>query len=330
MKLLKKDLKHGIIKIKIDDPEDGWNLQSVLEEGDLISGMTLRSLEVLRGNKIEKTKKKRVFLKISLEKKDFHEYTGKLRLIGKIVEGPEELIGSYHTLEAYVGEILTIEKKWKKWQLDKLERSLKKQPKVLVCVMDEREATIAEIGEKVKILAEITNKHAGKELGYDQKKYFGEIASFLEKSNLNNVILAGPGFAKSDLAKQIKTDKKVFVDSCSHAGITGIQEIIKRGLLNRISRDLRISEETKAVEKFFEELSKDGLVTYGKEEVRKALEMGAVKELLICEGMVRDLEGLMETADKMKTKIMIISERHESGEKLKNMGGIAAFLRYKI
>ncbi|MCD6368068.1 MAG: mRNA surveillance protein pelota [Candidatus Aenigmarchaeota archaeon] len=331
MKLLKKDLRHGIVKLKIDDPEDAWKLQSILEVGDLISGTALRSSEVVRGDEKEKTKKKPIFVKISLEKKEFHEYTGRLRLTGKIVDGPEEFIGSYQSLEADVGKILTMEKEWKKWQLDKLERSLKKQPKVLVCVLDEREATIAEVGEKIKVLTEITNKNAGKEFGgSSNKEYFGEIISFLKNKDYDKIVIAGPGFAKDDLMKMMDLDKKIFVDSCSHAGLNGIQELIKRGILDRVSEDSRISEETRIVEKFFEDLSKDGLVTYGKDDVRKALEMGAVEELLISESMVRELEDLLELAEKMRTKILIVSEHHEAGEKLKNMGGIAAFLRYKI
>ena len=331
MKILKKDLKHNILKIKIDDPEDAWKLQGILEEGDLISGMTMRSSEIVRGDQKEKTNKKRVFLKILLEKKDFHEYTGKLRLTGKIIEGPEDLIGSYHTMQGDVGEILTIEKKWKKWQLDKIERSLKKQQKVLVCVMDEREATIAEVGEKVKILAEITNKRAGKGFGNaDYKEYFKEIKSFLEKKTLDNVILAGPGFAKNDLLKEMDRNKRFFIDSSSHTGSVGISEIIKRGTIEKVSKDSRISKETKIVEEFFKELSKDGLVTYGKKEVERAIENGAVEKLLISEEKTKEFEKMISVAEKMKTEIMIISERHESGEKLKNMGGIAAFLRYKI
>lgn len=196
--------------------------------------------------------------------------------------------------------------------------------------MDEREATIAEVGERVKILTEITNKKTGKGFGdADYKEYFKEVISFLEEKPLDNIILAGPGFAKNNLKKEWKSDKKIFIDSSSHTGVVGISEIIKRGTIEKVSRDSRISKETKAVEEFFKELSKDGLVAYGEKEVEEAVVNGAIEKLLISEEKTREFEDLMNTAEKMKTEIMIISERHESGEKLKNIGGIAAFLRYK-
>lgn len=330
LKILKKDLKHGIVKIKIDNPDDAWGLQSILEKGDLISGKTMRSSEVLRGEQKEKTRKKPAFLKIRLEKKEFHEYTGKLRLTGKIV-GSEELTGSYHTLEAKPGKVLTIEKDWKKWQLKKIKRRLKKQPRVIVCVMDEREATIAEVGEKVKILAEISNKKAGKQYGgYESKEYFGEIKSFLKRKKINNIILGGPGFAKNNLAKEFDTEKRVILESSSHTGVTGVSEVIKRGAIERVIRESRISKETREVEKFFKKLGKDGLVTYGKEEVERALKAGAVEKLLVSEKMTRDFKELIKLGEKMDSDVVIVSERHQSGEKLKNMGGIAAFLRFKI
>ena len=42
------------------------------------------------------------------------------------------------------------------------------------------------------------------------------------------------------------------------------------------------------------------------------------------------MEELLEEADKIGTKVMIISSEHQNGEKLFRMGGIAGLLRYKI
>ncbi len=335
--MLKKDLKSGFLTLKLENPDDAWKLESVLEEGDLVSGRTLRSTEVLRGDKKERTGKKPVFLKISLEKKEFHEYSGKLRLMGKVVEGPEEVIGSYHTFSAEEGKIVTIQKNWKKWQLDKIRKSMVKQPRILVCVMDEREATLAEVGERVRILAEISNKSAGKQFGEsDSGSYFREIVSFLNNKSAGRVVIAGPGFAKDDLYKKIEEkEKKLFektiTDSCSHTGETGIQELIKRGAVERAGRESRLSRETMMVEEFLQELSKDsGMAAYGKEEVEKAVEMGAAERLLVSEREVKRHEKLMEKAEKKGAAVTVISEEHESGQKLSKLGGLAAFLRFRI
>ncbi len=333
MKILKRDLKSGIVTLKLEVPEDAWKLESVLEEGDLISGKTFRSVEILRGDKKEKVGKRSVFMKISLEKKEFHEYSGKLRLTGKVLEGPEDSLGSYHTFSVGEGDVVTIEKEWKRWQLEKLERAQVKEEKVIVCVMDEREATIAEVGEKIKLIAEVRNKSGGKQFGIsDSKTYFGEILSLLKRRN-EKIIIAGPGFAKEEFYKSLEPDisKRVTLDSCAHTGITGIQEIIRRGTIERVRKGSRISQETLLVEKFLEELGKDsGMVTYGEKEVEEAVKMGAVEKLLVSEKDVKKFENLMEIAEKNGAEVIVISSEHEAGEKLYNLGGIAAFLRFKI
>ena len=58
MKILHKDLKHGIIKIKADNSEDLWYLESIIEPDDLISGMTERKIKI--GGADEKSKISRV------------------------------------------------------------------------------------------------------------------------------------------------------------------------------------------------------------------------------------------------------------------------------
>ena len=331
MKILKKDLRSGLITLKLENPDDGWKLESILEEGDLISGKTMRSTEIVRGDKRERGGKKPAFLKIILEKKEFHEYSGKLRLTGKIIEGPEETLGSYHTFGVGEGTVITIEKKWKRWQLEKLKRSQIKHEKVIVCVMDERDATIAEVGEKVKIISEV-RRTGGKQFGEsDSKGYFGEIISILRRKG-GKIILAGPGFAKEDLYKQLDSElsERIVIETCSHTGKTGIQEIIRRGAIEKVRKGSRITEETNLVEEFLGELAKDGLVTYGEKEVESAVEMGAVKKLLVSEKKIREFEKIMEKAEQSGAEVFIISEKHESGQKLYNLGGIAAFLRFKV
>ncbi|UCG95611.1 MAG: mRNA surveillance protein pelota [archaeon] len=338
MKILKKELKKGFLTLKMENPDDAWKLEGLLEEGDLVSGRTLRSKEILRGDSKERTGKKPVFLKIKLGKKEFHDYSGRLRLTGEIVEGPEDTIGSYHTFGLEEGTVITIEKEWKKWQLDRIKKSLVRQPKILACVMDEREAVFSEIGEKIKAVAEISNPRAGKQMGEtDFRNYFGELISFLKGKSeyYDKIILAGPGFAKEDLQKQIKErepelSKEIVTETCSHTGETGIQEIIKRGAVERVGRESRISLETKLVEDFLGEIAKDGPVTYGKGETGKAVEMGAVEKLLVSEKDVKENENLMKDAEKHGAEVFVISEEHQSGQKLAKLGGVAAFLRFKV
>ena len=60
----------------------------------------------------------------------------------------------------------------------------------------------------------------------------------------------------------------------------------------------------------------------------KTLEMGAVKIILVSEGL--DIEEFVEKAKQYNTIVEIISKDTREGEQLFQLGGIAAILRWKI
>ncbi|MFP4634091.1 MAG: mRNA surveillance protein pelota [Candidatus Aenigmatarchaeota archaeon] len=342
MKILERNEKQGLVKLKVENPNDVWELEHVIEEGDLVGGRTLRRKMIERKDGEEKGEKRPVYLTIQAEKIKIHEHTGNLRITGKIQEGPEDVeMDSYHTIVAEPGKVLTVVKKggWKDWQLKTLKRAYRKPPKVLVCVLDRDKATLAKVTNEVDILTEVESREPGKQ--YDSEKsgeYFGEVISILERKykDFDKVVVAGPGFAKDGLYEKIKDRNKEMAEKVTKASTsqterTGVQEVINRGIIEDIVRESRISEESKEVERVFEEISKDtGKVTYGEEEVKKAVEMGAVERILVSEKKLKEHRELVAEAEDKGAEVLIVSERHESGEKLNNMGGIAAFLRYRI
>ena len=80
------------------------------------------------------------------------------------------------------------------------------------------------------------------------------------------------------------------------------------------------------------EISKDNLATYGYDDVKGAIETGAASRLLVLDTLVRDKKAhtLLETAKSMNMESTIVSSSHEAGQKLKGLGGVGAFLRYKL
>jgi len=109
MKILKSDLKHGMIFVKTEVEEDLWYLKNIITVGDRVKSRTMRSQFIERDGQKIKTGKKPMFLKLELEKIEFNESVYKLRLMGKILEGPDDvLLGSYHTIEIGIGDLLTI------------------------------------------------------------------------------------------------------------------------------------------------------------------------------------------------------------------------------
>ena len=330
MKIIEQDLKKGMIKLKIESFEDCWHLYNIIEEGDYISGYTYRSISQSQ-DKIRKKKeeKQRVYLKIKVTDKEFQEFTNRLRIRGIIVSGTEEK--AYHTFNIEPEMEIKIEKEWKDYQLKRLKEALKKHPKVCVVAIDDENATIAIIHEYgIEEVANIKLNRKGKMYEGEEKKNYGEILSKISSMEIPIVII-GPGFEKDNFVEYAKGKiKNYIVEPTAHAGMVGIKEAIKRGIIEKIDEKNRVAMEMRSVEEILEKIAKNEPVAYGKEEIKKAIELGAVEKLLILNSMVRENEELMKKAEKIGAKIVIISDLHEGGEKLAALGGLAAALRFQI
>ena len=80
-------------------------------------------------------------------------------------------------------------------------------------------------------------------------------------------------------------------------------------------------------------LSKNSeLVVYGLNQTKNAINMGAVKKLLILDIYMKDdnIEKLMDLTENMGGEVTIISNEHDGGKQLEALGGMAAILRYPI
>jgi protein pelota len=327
------DLRHGFGRLKPENADDLWLLSNIVTGGSLVTARTLRSVEVRRGDEKEKVGKKPVTLTIKVEKV---ELSTALRLGGKITESPPEIPHEWHTIEVEPGDEIKVVKEWKHWEIDKIKAAAKAAVPVVVCILDEREADVWLIKERPKHVAHVRGVGLGKGEEKSKKAEFhGEVVSVLKRQEANYIIIAGPGFEKEDIVKFIKErekelSKKVTVDSLNHTGELGLHELIKRKTVEKVAKESRLTEEVEAVEEFFTLLAKGGNVAYGKKAVEAAVNAGAVETLLVSDTKVHEFEILLESAEKMKGKVMIIGSEHPSGEKLLGMGGIAAILRYKL
>ena len=119
------DSKGKLARIRVECPLDMWHLQNILEAGDFVTAKTLRTIFIQKEEGKEKGEKKFVTLKIKVEKIEFDKYKNKLRIGGRIIEAPKEVQkGDYHTIEAGVGSLLTVEKQeWKQEQIERMERA---------------------------------------------------------------------------------------------------------------------------------------------------------------------------------------------------------------
>lgn len=350
MKLIHKNLKKGEIKFKVENNDDLWYLSHIIEKGDLVKGKTTRKIDYGKGEK-SRAEKKLIFLTIGIETVEFHKHSNVLRVLGKVVEGPEEVgKGDHHTFELDEGTVIALVKqKWLKFQMDWLDEAIKsKVAKILICVLDRENAYFA-LSKKYgyEMLSSISGEVQKKE---ERAKSSGQfyitvvdvLKKYLKRYKPANIVVASPAFFKEDLIKLIKDEelkKKIVLAGCSNVGENGINEVLKRPEVEQVLKQDRIAKEIKMVETVLSEISKDGLFSYGIKEVENALNAGAIKILMVCDQFIQEkrMEGgfekidkIMKTVEDMKGEIHIIGSEHEGGKKLYGLGGIAAILRYKL
>lgn len=126
--------------------------------------------------------------------------------------------------------------------------------------------------------------------------------------------------------------KGAAIEATGQAGMTGIHEALKRGSVERVAKDSRVSQETALVERFLEALATGKPAAYGPGETRRAAEMGAVEVMLVADRLVRAGEGetYLDLARDMGAQAHVISTLHEAGARFDALGGVGALLRYAI
>lgn len=144
----------------------------------------------------------------------------------------------------------------------------------------------------------------------------------------------------SKIYNDILKNKSKFVITHSSTGyLQGLEEVLKDPATKKRLSDTKFSEESEVLHKFQIALNDDdGRAWYGLEEVTKALDLDAVRYLMVTDQLFRsdDIDtrrnyiDLTERAKNLGAKVFIFSSLHESGIQLNQLTGIAALLKYPV
>lgn len=266
---------------------------------------------------------------------------GQNNLITETFEPPEELgVRLYRCDQTFV--------------VEPLEEILEIKELYGLVVIERNEATIGLlVGKKIKILRNFESYIPGKTNKGGQsaarfariregmaKEFFRKIAEavkdeFFNLKNLKGILVGGPGPTKEDFLKegQLVTalkEKVIAVKDIGYADEHGLELLVD--VSKDVLADQEITKEKDLLENFFNKLGKDKDKTvYKIEEVKKALEMGAVDTLYLSKKLKKEeMQDLENLAKKTSVKIEIISNETEEGIQFYNLGGVGAILRFKI
>lgn len=335
-----------------ENVDDLWHLSHVLESGDLVSGDTTRRIQ-RADDQMRDTGGEREHMHVTIEVSDveFARFANRLRVGGEIVGcSREDQLGHHHTLNVEERSEIEIEKRFKPDQIERIEAAEEAtdNPDVAIVTVEEGEAyvhTVAQYGTEE--YASFTKPTGKGEYARPREELFDELGSALSHLDVEALILAGPGFTKNDAREYLEDEYPAVAEEIvttvdtSGAGDRGVHEVLKRGAVDDVQEQTRIAEEARLVDDLTERIAQGAKAAYGIEEVKQAADYGAVEELLVLDERLRDerqgrgdweidVDEVLETVEQQGGDIVVFSGEFEPGQQLRNLGGIAALLRYRL
>jgi len=221
-------------------------------------------------------------------------------------------------------------------------------------VLDRQEATIGVLeGKTIRVIKHMTSGVPGKiRAGGQSAQRFARITEglaveffrriseamkniFFDMPKLKGILIGGPIPTKEDFMKeaQLVTALKNKVLALKHLGYTDETGL---NMLVEASADIlaqeSITKEKEIMKRFFTALAKTPeKVSYGKDEVRRAMKLGAVDVLILSTTLSKDDKREFEQlALDIGSKVEFVSIETDEGIQFKNLGGLGAMLRYAI
>jgi len=221
-------------------------------------------------------------------------------------------------------------------------------------VMDRRDATLALLkGKTIMPLQKTHSEVPGKIRAGGQsaprfarlregaiKDHYKKVAEYMKNQflfmkDLKGILLGGPSTTTTDfinkgyLTADVK-NKIIAVKDLSYTGEFGLQELLEK--CQDVLAEEEVAKEKKLMQRFFNLLStKPDTVSYGRDQVKQCIEMGAAEVVLLSETLGDEvLDEFDEMVKKVGTEVEVISTETREGVQLKEMGRIAAILRYPV
>jgi peptide chain release factor subunit 1 len=193
-----------------------------------------------------------------------------------------------------------------RFHTEHLQEMLREKEAYGILLVDANNATVATLqGKHLNIVMQMHSGVTGKTKAGGQSarryerlrdmqlnEYFTRVGNhandvFLPLENLKGIILGGPGPTKYDFQKggylnyQLQ-GKIIDVLDTAYVEEQGVKEVVDKA--PEIMKKVRYIEEKNIMQKFLYEVGHDtGMITYGEAEVRRLLQNGAVRTLILSE-----------------------------------------------
>ena len=318
-----------------------------------------------------------VKLRLLVEDVDYIASDLVMRVNGKSLLQQEFVpLNSYHTAEVELNkEVSIVKSSWDEYDMTLLDElsSIEKKADIGAVVFQEGVAHLCYVTDQMTVLQSKIEKsiprknkdYGTKDLDKAMNSFYNMIIQGIIRHfdfiKLKVIILASPGFLAKTLYERLiqecitmqnastKESKicqlildnknKILVTHSSTGYLQGLEEVLADPQLQKKLSDTKFLEESQALLRFQRALNDDdGRAWYGLEEITKALNLDAIRYLMVSDELFRsdDIEtrrqyiDLTEQAKRMGAKVYIFSSLHELGIQLNQLTGVAALLKYPI
>jgi peptide chain release factor subunit 1 len=172
------------------------------------------------------------------------------------------------------------------------------------------------------------------------KEHFKKVAEyvkeqFLKMEGLKGILVGGPGPTKYDFVEggfiTNEVAKKIIaIKDLSYTEDFGLEELVEK--CDDVLASEEIAKEKKLMGRFFDNLAKNpNMAAYGEVDVMNKLKMGAADIVLLSDELDDSkIDDFEIEAKKMGTTIELISTETREGVQLRELGKVAAILRYEV
>lgn len=331
--------------------EDMLFLRLYISKEDLISAKTIRTIKFEKDfSRHAEKERKTVILTIRVDEVCFENAFDTLKISGFIEGTSDEHIrkGTRHFLEISLYTRFLLIKEGSQIDFEHLEQKMVKEHLILVA-LDSQVAGIGEIkGSQIKYVTEIYSDYQGKlyDIKHEWiKAYYKQIFEIITSlTQGNKIVIFGPGPFKlgfKNFLENSNINKKIqiiIVDGIEYGGFDGIRQAINSEVFSKIFKENFFSKIKAIMENILSSLYKgDGLSLLSIEKIEKAALIGACESLLIVKDFLSKniieeykIVEIFYNILRHRGTIYFLDDNTNVGIQLNMLGGVAAFLRYRV
>lgn len=346
------DIRHDLVTVTPEQPDDLWTLRRVVTKGDLVAGETSRVYKDLGEYSRPDKERIKVTVTVEVEEIQLDSTFSRLKVSGKILDISNDLLskGSFHSLTLSEGHRVSIRKpnRFSPLQVRLIEGAGNPKDSYFVITLDQREAGIGMIkGTHLQILPTIESGVTGK-MYQDSRRggggnYFEKIADALAVVYQKDakVFVLGPGTTREKFANYLQRDRKEFgevklIAGSDVAGEDGVYVALRNPNLQEALSDSRLAKVSKLTQEAMRRISLgDQRISFAFKDCLKAAREGAVDSLVMADkifsqkGIDEDeIVELLNSTEEYRGETFLLDSTTDLGAQVNTLGGVLALLRF--